>query len=431
MHATHYMQASRQKHVTRMLFMIPVYSVSNLLPVVYYRKNIYFLLIGNAYAAFGLASFFNLLSSYIAPNLHQQKGYFRHVTPRKWNWPVSWLQKCTGGAEKGLLRTPSSGLTWFNINFFGVFQYCFVLMATSIAGVIAQIFDRYCSEAPIQPAFAHIWAFRSLATDGCILAELSQILAFNTASAIVSSFCLGQYHDQIVGDVNQWKTKFQFSCIKIVLYLLTYQNLLMSILLSLGAFRASKRFQTPDLRVSLPGTLLCAEMAIISLLHLRAYPYRPYTKGANWTRSDGSEVLGEYKGGAFGLLALVDVLNWWDIVKAICRAAKWMVVGRRSRQSDPSYNVLGKYTGDSQFGDDHRLQNLGPRVLPPRYAEPGDDAHVVEQQVDDQRSNSVLLGQGSSYMARGETESDDRYRDAYDIGLVSTPYQGYRYPEYI
>lgn len=94
--------------------MIPVYSVSNFLSVFYYEEAIYFQLAGNAYAALGLAAFFNLLNAYHGRDLHSQKQYFRSVTPLPWKWPVSWLQKCMGG-DRGMWRTPRSGLTWFNV----------------------------------------------------------------------------------------------------------------------------------------------------------------------------------------------------------------------------------------------------------------------------------------------------------------------------
>jgi hypothetical protein len=64
--------------------MVPVYSVSNLLTVIYYNRGVYFELLGNTYAAFGLTSFFALMTHYIAPNLHEQKIYFRGLTPRNW-----------------------------------------------------------------------------------------------------------------------------------------------------------------------------------------------------------------------------------------------------------------------------------------------------------------------------------------------------------
>ncbi|OAL21554.1 hypothetical protein AYO22_07950 [Fonsecaea multimorphosa] len=404
--------------------MVPVYGVSNLLAAIYYKKSIYFLLIGNAYAAFGLASFFNLVSSYIAPDLHQQKVYFRTVTPKKWKWPISWLQKCTGGAEKGLLRNPRSGLTWFNIIFFGVFQYCFVLMTTSIAGVIAQIFDRYCSEAPIQPAFAHIYVFPSMVTGDYSLADLSQILVFNSASAIVSSYCLVQYHDQNVNDVSEWKSKFQFFCINIVLYLSTYQTLLLSILVRVGAFKATYYFQTPDLNVTLPATLLCAEMAIISLLHLWAYPYKPYTMNERWSRLDGSEASasGSYQGGLLGLKAFVDVLNWWDIFKAIGRATRWMFVGRRGRHADPSYALRTDHTMGSQFGATRRLANFGSPTFS-GVSKAGNGAYFEGHE---------LLAQNDPNMARRESDNEYRYgSDPHDIGLVPTAYRSHYSRDYI
>jgi hypothetical protein len=56
-----------------------------------------------------------LMCHYIAQDLHQQKQYFRDITPKNWVWPLTWMQKCTGGENKGFLRKPQSGLTWFNV----------------------------------------------------------------------------------------------------------------------------------------------------------------------------------------------------------------------------------------------------------------------------------------------------------------------------
>lgn len=57
--------------VIRILFMIPVYSASNLLAVFFYEHALYFQLVGNAYAAVCPAAFFNLLNAYHAEDLHQ------------------------------------------------------------------------------------------------------------------------------------------------------------------------------------------------------------------------------------------------------------------------------------------------------------------------------------------------------------------------
>jgi len=101
--------------IIRILFMIPVYSVVSFLSYLYYKNTIYYQVLRDCYEAFAIASFFTLLCNYIAPNLHDQKEYFRTLTPVNWFWSVFGLQKLTGGKTKGPLRIPRSGLTWFNV----------------------------------------------------------------------------------------------------------------------------------------------------------------------------------------------------------------------------------------------------------------------------------------------------------------------------
>jgi hypothetical protein len=116
MHASRYLKPWEQKHIIRILFMIPVYAAVSLLSFYYYRHSVYFEVIRDCYEAFAIASFFSLMCAYLAPDLHQQKIYFRTIKPKKWVWPMGYLQKITGGAEKGWLRNPRSGLTWFNVS---------------------------------------------------------------------------------------------------------------------------------------------------------------------------------------------------------------------------------------------------------------------------------------------------------------------------
>jgi len=98
---------------------------------------------------------------------------------------------------------------------------------------------------------------------------------------LTSLKCLAQYPDQDIDDVREWKSKFQFCCINIVLYLSTWSHLptwshlLISKLVKFGALKATRSFQFPDLNSTLPVTLMCAEMAIKSILHLPAYPDKP------------------------------------------------------------------------------------------------------------------------------------------------------------
>jgi ABC-type sugar transport system permease subunit len=114
-HATHYSKPWEQKHIIRILFMIPVYAIVSFVSYMFYKHAIYWEVLRDCYEAFAIASFFTLLCHYLEPTLKEQKNHFRRVTPRNWVWPIPWVQKCTGGPEKGVFRIPRSGLTWFNV----------------------------------------------------------------------------------------------------------------------------------------------------------------------------------------------------------------------------------------------------------------------------------------------------------------------------
>lgn len=115
-HATHYVKPGEQKQIIRIVFMVPVYAVVSFLSYLYWRQAVYFEVLRDCYEAFAISSFFALMCNYIAPSLHDQKDYFRTIQPKNWFLAFFGLQKCTGGENKGPLRKPRSGLTWFNVS---------------------------------------------------------------------------------------------------------------------------------------------------------------------------------------------------------------------------------------------------------------------------------------------------------------------------
>ena len=114
MHATHYSRPTEQRHIVRILFMVPIYALVSYLSIVFYYHSVYYEVLRDCYEAFAIAAFFQLLCAYVGDDIHEQKEYFRKIKPKPWIWPMKYFQKCTGG-EHGALRTPRSGLTWFNV----------------------------------------------------------------------------------------------------------------------------------------------------------------------------------------------------------------------------------------------------------------------------------------------------------------------------
>ncbi|KIW70662.1 hypothetical protein PV04_02907 [Phialophora macrospora] len=428
MHATRYLKPWEQKHIIRILFMIPIYAAVSLLSFYYYRHSVYFEVIRDCYEAFAIASFFSLMCAYLAPDLHQQKIYFRTIKPKKWVWPMGYLQKITGGAEKGWLRNPRSGLTWFNVIWVSIFQYCFIRVFFTIVSVITQALDLYCLES-LSPAFSHIW-----------------VMVFETISISVAMYCLIQFYVQIKDDIRQHKPLLKITAIKLVIFLSFWQTIAISFLTSAGAVKATNHLQTPDIKVGIPALLLCIEMAFFSVFHIWSFSWKPYTIGSKEQMSEviaGEGVAkGSYQGGFLGLKALADSFNGWDMLKATGRSARWLFKGRKSRHTDPSYRLNRKDTDGSDFSAAGQTLNTfsnqptysgGVTKLPP-YNRVGDEegANLLANGQSMPLSQPPVFQTGDPYDSNNVSDIglatssfDDKYNGRYDTPNERPPPQPY------
>jgi hypothetical protein len=160
-------------------------------------------------------------------------------------------------------------------------------------------------------------------------------------------YCLIQFYIQLRFDLAHHRPFLKVLAIKLVIFLSFWQSFLISILTSstLSIVRPTSKISYPDLKVGIPSLLLCIEMMIFAFLHLFAFPYSPYSKGAAPAKfpisspsiNSGMEGPGPNQGGFLGIKAFVDAMNPWDLVKAFARGMKWLFVGRRHRENDSSY----------------------------------------------------------------------------------------------
>ncbi|KAL7627577.1 hypothetical protein AAE478_001770 [Parahypoxylon ruwenzoriense] len=331
-HALNYTKPGEQRHIIRILFMIPIYATSAFLCIYYYWHAVYFQVLSDCYEAFAIASFFALMCHYIAPDLHDQKDYFRNMRPIKpWVWPLDWFAKCCGG-ERGPWRTPQSGLTWFNIVWIGIYHYCFIRVAMTITAVVTQYFERYC-ESSNSPVFAHIW-----------------VIVIECIAVTIAMYCLIQFYVQLKEPLAEHRPFLKVLAIKLVIFLSFWQTIAISLGTStLHIVNPTAALAYPDLKVGVPSLMLCVEMAIFGILHLWAFPYAPYVEGSKtsyYPVADPSMGMpprenehGPKMGGFIGLKAFGDALNLWDVIKAFGRGMRWLFVGVKHRRQDPSYQV--------------------------------------------------------------------------------------------
>ena len=384
--------------------MVPIYATVSFLSFLFYRHSIYFEVIRDCYEAFAMASFFALLCHYIAPDLHNQKDYFRGVRPVNWVWPMGWCQRCTGGENQGLLRRPRSGLTWFNVIYFGVFQYCFIRVFMTIVAVASQAAGRYCLES-LHPAFAHIWVM--VIEGGCVT---------------IAMYCLIQFYVQLREDLAEHRPLLKVTAIKLVIFLSFWQTILISFLTSSGAVKPSKRFDFPDIKVGIPSMLLCIEMAVFAIFHLWAFPWTVYDvrRSPIVAAESAAGFLPDpktaYQGGRFGQVALMDAFNPWDLIKAVGRGFRWFAIGRRIREQDISYKTHHYL---------HHNHNVGlePTRNSPAYrpSHSFEETHPADPYAPTTTPSTSMGSKSAHYRAVFEHDQDAAYDDPNNDhhGLIS------------
>ena len=333
--------------------MIPVYATSSWLSLRFYWHAIYFQVLSDCYEAFAISSFFSLMCHYIAPDLHDQKHYFREMTPvQPWVWPISWFRKCCGG-ERGPWRTPRNGLTWFNIIWIGVYHYCFIRVAMTVTAVVTQYFERYC-ESSNSPFFAHIWVRPIPPPSRGTPPNFPQVVAIQSLAVTIAMYCLIQFYVQLrnTEELAPNQPFLKILAIKLVIFLSFWQSVSISVGTStLQVIRPNEIIAYPDLKVGIPSLLLCVEMAIFAILHLWAFPYHPYARHAR----------GSSQGGFLGARALWDAINIWDVIKGFGRGMRWLFVGARHRHEARPYrdraSAVAMTTGPHPL---HKTRDIHP-----------------------------------------------------------------------
>ncbi|KAJ6007679.1 hypothetical protein N7540_011655 [Penicillium herquei] len=411
-HAMHYSKPIHQRHIIRILWMVPIYSIVAWLSILFYNDSVYFEVIGDCYEAFAISSFFSLLCAYIAPDLHSQKDYFRGIQPKPWVWPLNWFQKwACCGSKRGAWRNPRSGLTWFNVIWAGVFQYCIIRVLMTIVAVATQATGRYCEES-LSPAFAYIW-----------------VVVIESVSVTIAMYCLIQFYIQIKDDIKEHSPFLKILSIKLVIFLSFWQSEVISLLMSSGIVSGSKKVNTIDLKYSLPELLINIEMFIFAVLHLWAFPTKPYIitiQGQEVTDYYGNGK-GSYEGGRWGIKALAEAMNPLDLVKAVGRGGRWLFVGRKNRMLDPSYRQTstdsiglqtpqnGAVTPGATYGSGVAMSGGQPG----RYGSPPDEEGAVL--LAHAQSNPEAGPLGASYASDAEEylagQSGSRY-----YGQAPSPY---------
>jgi Organic solute transporter Ostalpha len=198
-------------------------------------------------------------------------------------------------------------------------------------------------------------------------------MAIEALAVTVAMYSLIQFYIQTRAHLAPHQPFIKVLAIKLVVFLSFWQSFMISVLTSptLNILKASPKFGWPDVLVGIPSLLLCIEMAMFAILHLFAFPYKPYTKGVEPLKYSISgegpthpdfNTISPKRGGPLGIYALIDAMNPWDLIKAFGRGIRWIFIGRKHREEDLSYKVSSNdlsleptRTGDTSYEGPVRL----------------------------------------------------------------------------
>ena len=114
-HLTYYTCPLQQKHIIRMLFMVPIYAIVSCLSYLFYTEALYYQIIRDCYEAVVITSFFYLFVQYIGDTRAEQQAVFQQIKLKNWLFPLGCIKK-----------TPKSGLTFIWIMKICILQYAIV-----------------------------------------------------------------------------------------------------------------------------------------------------------------------------------------------------------------------------------------------------------------------------------------------------------------
>ncbi|TFK51154.1 DUF300-domain-containing protein [Heliocybe sulcata] len=261
-HLQWYTNKREQRHIVRILFMVPLYAVISLASYLFWNHATPILLIRDCYESTVLTSFFYLLLIYISPNVEEQKEVFRKEglsqqydrealkrgePGRKWVFPfgsVKWK--------------PADGMYFMQLMKWGVLQYCVLRPLTTLIAVSLNYIGLYCEDS-YSPGWGHIY-----------------ITAIVSISVSVAMYCLLQLYVCVSTELSPYKPILKLFAVKAVVFLTFWQATALSGLSMLGWIKDTKYMTANDINNGIAAILETFEMMCFAFLHFKAFTYRPY-----------------------------------------------------------------------------------------------------------------------------------------------------------
>ncbi|XP_013175452.1 PREDICTED: transmembrane protein 184C [Papilio xuthus] len=257
-HIVHYTKPSLQKHIIRILWMVPIYALNAWIGLEFPEQSIYMDSLRECYEAYVIYNFMIYLLNYL--NDGQELEAVLETKPQVYHiFPLCCLTPWEMGSE------------FVHNCKHGILQYTLVRPLTTVISMICELCGVYGeSDFSSNVAFPYI-------------------IAINNLSQFVAMYCLVLFYRANREELKPMKPIGKFLCIKAVVFFSFFQGVIINILVFCGVistiFDISDQDKIKVISSKLQDFLICIEMFLAAIAHHYSFSYKPFVSPFDPDRS--------------------------------------------------------------------------------------------------------------------------------------------------
>ena len=256
-HLENYRAPRLQRHVIRILWMVPIYAMDAWFALRFKSKTIYIDTVREIYEAYVIYNFYTYCIVYLQEFCSPGLSY---IVARKATQPHIWPLSL-------FLKAPRMGEPFLRLCRHGVINYVVVRPITSAAAFIAEGNGVYGEGQILNPWVAYPY-----------------LVFINNLSQAWAMYCLVLLYKVMYRELTPLKPFWKFVSVKAVVFFSFWQSMAFAVLVKTGIISSNNRawasdYDAAELANAIQAFCICIEMFFAAIAHAYAFPPEEYNMG--------------------------------------------------------------------------------------------------------------------------------------------------------
>ncbi|ELU16171.1 hypothetical protein CAPTEDRAFT_150459 [Capitella teleta] len=251
-HVIHYTQPDLQRHIIRILWMVPIYGINAWFALRFKSLALYLDTAREFYEAYVIYNFMQFLLNFLNKEYLDLNATLEAKAQVKHLFPICCLPPWRNG--RSLVNNCKHG----------ILQYTVVRLMTSVIAFICQMVN------------ADVYG------DGNFnfKTAYSYLVVINNMSQALAMYCLVLFYTATKDELAPMRPLAKFLCIKAIVFFSFWQGVLIAILVQTGVITADPDSEfypdTQDIANGLQDFCICVEMLLAAMAHYYSFSHLPY-----------------------------------------------------------------------------------------------------------------------------------------------------------